>query len=294
MNFRRGFKVSLVACLWSSAGSLLWGCAAADDAAAHENVGEAQSALSLSRGFWSWGTTNGQTIDIGSAANQTCFLAGVAGNLNAGWGWDHGGRPSQAGVGIDGNGHYFVVASGGLDYGNVVMNNPVDGKVVCIGTSANRKSYSQGGAGQGVNETTTLEPIKANRQCFLSYVSGYSGTWASGSARAQVLQQGANWVLETANLGVSAGIPAFGAVCVDLPANTWSGTGAKGVGNPGSVTVNMLGEATPGACGLTGIQGPIANNSWTDGVLLNWPAKSPGEWTLTVVNGKTGWVTCID
>lgn len=258
-----------------------------------DELGTAQSALSLSRGLWGWGTTNGSDLDIGSAVGQTCFLAGVEGNLNAGWGWDHGGRASTAGVYMA-NGRWYLAARGGLDYGNVVINNPVGANAVCIGTDKNRKVYSQGGAGGSVNATKILEPVVANRQCFLARVSGYSGTWFSSSASVRLLKQNGNWVLSSSNLGVTAGIPFLNAVCVDVPAGTWVGTGALGTGNPGTATATMLAEAGPGVCGLTGVSGPLKYNAWGDGAMLSWPARSPGNWTIQVKNGKSGWVTCLD
>ncbi|MGN6105232.1 MAG: hypothetical protein ACTHU0_09030 [Kofleriaceae bacterium] len=277
-------------------GSLLLGCAAGLDEEGgeldDESLAEVESSLSLGRTFASWGTTNGPDLDIGPASTQTCFLAGVAGNLNAGWGWDHGGRASEAGLTIT-NGRWILTSAGGLDYGDVVMGNTVNAHVVCVGTTANRTFYSDGGAGGSVNRKKVLEPVAANRQCFLRQVSGYSGTWASSSARVKLIQENGNWVLESANLGVSAGIPYLGAVCFDIPAGTWVGTGSWGAANPGSGTFNVLGEATAGACGLTGIQGPLKNNEWDDGAMITWPSSSPGTWTIRVEDGKTGFVTCL-
>lgn len=283
---------------------LMMGCAmdgedtsGADDAGVDEpgadSLGSAESALALSRGFWSWGTTNGADLDLGPAAGQTCFLAGVAGNLNAGWGWDHGGRASTAGVYVA-NGRWYLAGRGGLNYGNVVMNNPVNAHAVCIGTAKNRITYFDGGAGGSVNHVKVLEPVKANRQCFLARVSGYSGTWFSSAARVRLLKQNGSWVLDSANLGVSAGIPLMSAVCVDIPAGTWVGTGNWGAGNPGTVNAITLFEGAPGICALSGVSGPLKYNAWDDGAMITWPAKSPGNWTIQVKNGKTGFVTCLD
>jgi len=285
---KMSWQVSLVS------SCLLFGCAMDPaDGAGDEELGEAESALSLSRGFASWGTTNGPDLDLGPAAGQTCFLAGVAGNLNAGWGWDHGGRPSIAGVHVSG-GHWWLTGSGGLDYGNAIINNPVNAHAVCIGTDTHQKTYHDGGAGGAVNHQVTLEPIAANRECFLREVTGYSGTWFSSAASVRLLKQSGNWVLASSNLGVSAGIPWITAICVDIPAGTWVGTGNWGAGNPGTVNGITLFEGAPGVCGLTGVSGPLKNNNWDDGAMITWPASSPGNWTIQVKNGKTGFVTCLD
>lgn len=266
---------------------LMFGCALDADEDPGDELGTSESALSLSRGFASWGTTNGPDLDLGPAAGQTCFLAGVAGNLNAGWGWDHGGRASTAGAYTSG-GHWFLAGAGGLNQYNVVMNNPVNAHAVCIGTDKNQKTYHQGGAGGSVNTTTTLEPVKANRECFLGRISGYSGTWISNAANVKLLKQGGNWVLSSSNLGTSAGIPFFSAVCVDIPDGTWVGTG-----NWSSNGITLF-EGAPGVCGLTGVSGSLSVSSWTNGAMITWPATSPGNWTIDVNGGKTGFVTCLD
>lgn len=53
-------------------------------------------------------------------------------------------------------------------------------------------------------------------------------------------------------------------------------------------------EGAPGICALSGVSGPLKYNAWDDGAMITWPAKSPGNWTIQVKNGKTGFVTCLD
>lgn len=263
-----------------------------EDTTGDEALGEIESSLSLARWFWSWGTTAGPDVDIGPASDRTCFLAGAAGNLNAGWGWDNGGSPSIAGVRISG-GRWLLSGTGGRDEGNTVIGNPVNARAVCIGTTANRTMYSDGGPGHFLNHKMYLEPVKAGRTCMLARVSGYSGSWSSSSARVQLIQQNGSWYLESANIVMNAGIPRIDVVCVDLPRGTWVGTGSWGAANPGSGTFPVLSEATAGVCGLTGISGPMKYNEWDDGAMLAWPASSPGTWTIRVEDGKRGYVTCL-
>ena len=271
---------------------LLFGCAL-DAGEGDDELGHAESALSLSRGFASWGTTNGSDLDLGPAAGQTCFLAGVAGNLNEGWGLDNTGRPSMAGVHIA-SGHWWLAGRGGLGANNVVLNNPVNAHAVCIGTDVHQTTYYDGGKYGSVNHIKILEPVTANRECFLREVSGYTGSWSSSAAHVRVMKQAGNWVLESSNLGVASGVPWLTAICVDIPAGTWVGTGLWAASNPGTYTANILYEGSPGVCGLNGVTGPIKNNDWSDGAMIDWPASSPGTWTMTVKNGKTGFVTCLD
>jgi hypothetical protein len=291
----RSFKSSCL--VWTLvSGTLVTGCAIdggdADDGVDGESLNEVTSELNLGRWYSAWGTTSGADHDVGVDSDWTCFLAGVAGNLNAGWGWDDGGSPSIARLFISG-GEWKLSARGGRDVGDVVIGNPVNAHAVCISTAADRTFYSDGGPGHFLNQKKYLEPVQSGRQCFLTEVSGYSGSWSSSAARVRLIQENGNWYLETANIGQSAGIPKFSAVCFDLPRGTWVGTGTRGAANPGSVTYNMLYEATAGVCGLTGIQGPLKYDEWDDGAMITWPASSPGVWTLRVEDGKRGWVTCL-
>jgi hypothetical protein len=256
-------------------------------------LGEVESPLNLARWFASWGTTNGPDLDLGPSTDRTCFLAGVAGNLNVGWGWDHAGRESEAAVWIK-DSRWIMTAAGGHDYDDVVMNNPVNAHAICIGTTTNRVIFYTGGAGGSVNNKVVIAPVTANRQCFLHDISGYSGTWWDSNARVKVFKENGNWVMESANLGTSDGIPNLGAVCVDVPAGTWVGTGSWGASNPGVFTANIEFEGTAAACGLTGISGPLKANEWDDGAMINWPASSPGTWTMRLEDGKTGFVTCVE
>jgi hypothetical protein len=259
-----------------------------------ESLGSVESEISGGRWYASWGTTNGPTLDITTGSqgvvtsDWTCFLSGVAGNLNAGWGWDHPGRWSEASVDLVG-GHWILTGEGGADYGNVPMNNPVNARAVCVHNVTNRFWTSMGGAGGSVNQKITLGTATANRVCMLNDVTGYSGSWISGSARAKVFKENGNWVFETANIGTSAGIPFFSAVCFDLPAGTWVGTGTWFAGT----NMPILTEGGPGECGLSGIAGSFSVNSWTNGDWIDWPDTYPGVWTIDVGSGKTGFVTCF-
>jgi hypothetical protein len=69
----------LVTMLLRASGAL--GCAIE---AVPEDEPVVQTEQAFGRWFWSWGTTAGPDLDLGSDANKTSFLAGVAGNLSVG------------------------------------------------------------------------------------------------------------------------------------------------------------------------------------------------------------------
>ena len=230
---------------------------------------------------------------MGPSNDRTCFLAGVAGNLNDGAASAQGGLAAAARVYTSG-GHWFLNASGGWAVNGIATGNPVNAHAVCIGTTANLTGGFIGGPGNPVNQKALIAPATANRQCFLADVRGYRGSWQSSAASVRTYVENGNWYLEAKNIGTAVDSSLFAALCVDVPPGSWVGTGAWGAANPGSGTVNVAFESNVMACGLTGIQGPLTFNDWADGALLNWPASSPGTWTMSLKDGKTGFVTCVE
>ena len=62
--------------------------------------------------------------------------------------------------------------------------------------------------------------------------------------------------------------------------------------SPSTVTFPLTSGAGVKACALTGITGAFNVNSWTDGVVMNFPPKIDGNWSLTVTGGKTATWAC--
>jgi len=246
---------------------------------------------SLGRWFASWGTTNGDDALLGPISDRTCFLSGVAGNLNAGATTWQVGWPSAARV-LQKNQGWFLRARGGGNNSGYAIGNPVLAHAVCITAVANRTNNVTWQSDWG---KTFLAAVTPNRQCFLTGVWGVGGSWMSNTDHVRVTNDGSNWWIDgtvnTSSLGNSRGYAS--AICVDMPANTWVGTGVWSVADPGSTTFNAGWDSTGMACALTGVQGHFTANDWSDGAVINWPAAIPGWWTLSLKNGKKAWVTCV-
>ncbi|WP_096331721.1 hypothetical protein [Nannocystis exedens] len=262
----------------------------------------------------SWGTTSDTLgLDMGSQSTRTCFLSGVAGNLNVGArdGFA-GGRPSVAwvydfpGVPHHNDDHYYLVAHGGA-YRNqtndlVWQNNPVNAQATCLYTTSDRQ-YDFWESGDGpvkiadLNSSTVVGP----RHCYLSGIEGVGGAWNSSTRYARVVRRTTTdashpttgWYIE-ANLPATANgdRARVHAQCITFPSTTsfTSNTLTAGVGATNSEVLTS-GSAVK-ACALTGISGALNVDDWADGAVMTFPATQTGNWTLTVKNGKSASWEC--
>jgi hypothetical protein len=245
----------------------------------------------LGRWFYSWGTTNGPDANLGPADDRTCFLSGVAGNLNAGDNSYGPGWPSKAQVSIY-NGGWWLRASGGGNWAGNPIGNPVLAHAVCINTVAGRTPNVKWQSDWG---PTLVAPVTPKRRCFLTGVWGVGASWMDGDDYVRVTNDGTNWWIDgavnTSQLGSSHGYAS--AMCVDMPTGTSVSSWTWYTNDPGSWTPNVGYDSTGMACALTGVQGHFTANDWTDGALINWPSSFPGYWKVALKNGKKAWVTCM-
>jgi hypothetical protein len=296
--------------------TLLLACAAegdADDEAYAPDLLVDDSEL-VGNGYtiFSWGTTHDDVgIDIGSKSNRTCFLAGVAGNLNVGAQPNFNGgvlsRESLARVSdkYPSTGHYWLVARGGAFVNQVNeqvwQNNPVNGQATCIFTTNDVKqgSWQSGDYPKKVAEISTGSSDV--RQCFLSGLWGISGSWNTSASYARVTKHTTTDATHpTTGWYIDAHLPKAAdgsharveARCVDFPYGTVLSTGALGTSGGGSYTSTLTSGAGIKACGLTGLAGAMNVNSWSDGALMNFPSQIDGQWSMTVKNGKTARWAC--
>jgi hypothetical protein len=256
-----------------------------------------QSNLNLSVGVWAWGTTDGTLLPLGSTSGQTCFLTGVAGDLNNGTDWVTDGN-SFAGV-FESGGNYFMKAWGGTS----LFGSPpaaVMAYVACLGTTLNR-TWSTWTSGNGPAFVDYLAP---NRYCFLESVEGAIATWGAADASVS-LAVGPNpynstdnnlyWWLNGTVQSSQWGHAKASAVCFDLPAGTQASGFYMSVPYPYQITGEPVAWSSNGMmCGLTGIAGPFNDSSWTDGAVLHWPPGRRGAWTLDLWNGKSLWADCAE
>ncbi|MCY1002884.1 hypothetical protein OWM54_37630 [Myxococcus sp. MISCRS1] len=236
-----------------------------------EETGETTQAVGVENAYW-WGTTaNGYTsTNIGPTTGRTCFLSGLQGNL----------KPAVAGRWATGG----VLQSAG-DYILFVSHNnskALGVGVQCIYTSAGRTTEMSWAQGQAAR---LLGAVTAQRRCFLTQVTA-SGGFASNSDYVRVWNDGLNWYLGGNLSGAGGGR----AVCVNVPED--HGGWLWIAGDPGGFTETLAYNPGGVACALSGVGGKFDDNSFTDGVSVDYNAGTR-YWEMSVMNGKRGWGNCV-
>lgn len=249
------------------------GCALEDNEAIDE--GEAAQAVS-SFGIWSWGCSGSLpcSLDLGLAAGQTCFLAGVEGNLQ-----NPGGAPSGVQV-LRAN----VANSSALHWGLQITPNshPVAGQAVCI--PGNMVSSGQWHSGQA---SVNLGPTADGRRCYLTGIRNTNGM-TSASHAVEVRVSGASWIL-TGNLPASTDVTA-NAVCV-VTAQRFNDF-AIVAGEGSSFLDQTIQTGDNLACGLRKLGGHFTSNSFSSGAWIEYDNAGP-SWSLNVVDGKQAVTYCV-
>ncbi|UQA59843.1 hypothetical protein [Polyangium aurulentum] len=291
-------------------GALSCGCMAGPEIESEEEmVGEAQDALTDWNFFTRTTATNLTGLTIANASLETCFLSGVAGNLNEGD--ELGGvasHPSVARVSIV-SGNYQLFAHGGAFTNQVndpvFSNNSIKANATCIPVTAGRTN----GSWTSLDTPHRITDLGTSlRQCFLSGVSGVSGVWNSATNFVRVVKVTTTdathpmtgWYIEgnlPENPGGSDG--SASAVCLDFPTGTEFVSGERTSTTEGGSTTTFigigLGATVKKGCGLTEIKGAFNVNSTADGILITPPTAAEGEasaWHMTVSNPKIGKWTC--
>jgi hypothetical protein len=252
----------------------LTGCAI-DDGNTDQSTGETRQAVS-SFGIWSWGCSSGSCqITLGPASGETCFLAGVWGNLQ------HAGAFSSV----------EVIQSGG-NWGLQVVHNgqPLGGTAVCIpGNPTAPPTLWFSGEGD-----VSIGTGGATERCFLTGVRNNNG-FTSNNDFVQVHKLRSGWALG-GNMGSDKSVEAH-AICVNVP----SATGDLGmVAVDGDSLLNRpIVSNNPGgwACGLKKLGGHFVASDYNDGVWIDYNNGSTNggnpEWELNGVNGKQATTYCV-
>jgi hypothetical protein len=247
------------------------GCAVEEgvDGGNSEATGQAQQAVSA-LGYWSWGCTSSCGLPLGTATDkqQTCFLAGVVGNLQP------AGSYSET----------MVVATGGHWELDIATNGrPLGADVVCVPGAPVATGVWQSGA----NEVSLGSG--ATRRCFLSGVRNTSGL-TEWTDYVQVRQVRGTWYLG-GNMTAAKDILAT-AVCVDVP--TASPDYGLVVSDGWPSTGNLIQDNHAGgwACGIKKLGGHFTTNDWNDGVWIDYNNGITG-WELNAVNGKQAATGCV-
>jgi len=252
---------------------LAGGCAVEDggDSGNTEATSEAQQAVSA-LGIWSWGCTQTCGLPLGTATDkeQTCFLAGVWGNLQP------AGSYSEVMVQqVSGHWELQIVTNG----------RPLGGTAVCVPGAPASVPYWVSGS----NEVSLGWGPK--RRCFLSGIRNTSGftEWTDFVQVRQV--RGGTWYLG-GTMSAAQGVTAT-ASCVEVP------TAALDYGLVVSDGVPSLGndiqDNNPGgwACGIKKLGGHFTTNDYGDGVWIEYK-NGISQWQLNAVNGKQVATDCVN
>lgn len=253
----------------------LSGCAVDNDTPSEAVIGESEQAVTRSAEF-EWGSTTSMTADLGPADSETCFLTSLRGNMIT-WMTDMGypDSPARAGAAIVNGRWVFHEWSNG---GAMAVT------VRCVPVVTNRTAVATWTSGSAA---TFLAPGAPNRHCFLTEVAktNYWG-WTTDADSVRVWKDPSNnWYIGGPQ---STGVRGS-AICVDFPGDygSWLWVAGTGSGthdlayNPGGVD-----------CFLTGLGGHFNAQDYSDGVTIGYDAGTR-TYNETVVNGKSGWATCV-
>jgi len=255
---------------------------------------------------WSWGTTSDEdgvaTTMVGY--DTSCILCGVSGDLSKGQEIDKGGcgdkaLRSEASTLSDWETNTWRVRGHGGRCGSVWNNNPVNAQATCF-------KYSASIEGTWTPDKPSVSfikyfPIQAGRQCFLSGIYGVDGSWINANTYARIRKVTTvdpthptpGWYIESNLQNAPSGSrPMIKFSCIDFPANHFFTSGTTQIKST-TQTINLTTGTGVKACGLTGIQGAFNVNSWTDGVIMNFPTSSTGDWSLTVSPQKSASWLCV-
>lgn len=226
-----------------------------------------------------------QEWDMGTSANQTCFVTGVRGDLS-GDPYDVG-TTHIAEVGtVMKNGHWFLVANAGIGTG-------VEFTALCITNVTNRvqMSVSECKSFGCIAPSVPGAPNFPNRRCFLTDIWSRAGmtfhyqgdstpglhvTKNAGDGRYYLQMWSSNDAAEPANMGGTV-------TCVDIAGDapgSWTGSVSELHVCSGSVTRGFL----------TGVFGDF-NGSTSDGVWMTNDLN--GGASVSTTNGKTAEFDCV-
>lgn len=240
-----------------------------------DEVRETTSQLLTGGWHYTWqqvGSDPPPVLDLGPTSDRTCFLTGVAGNLEA---------SARVRISEDVDGHWKLAVSSyaGLD---------LKGTVACLPTIAGRTEAV---------EWTSSEPrhvlgaFTSHRRCFLTSVSnGPGGYFENDEDHVRVWHDSKHWYIGGG--GNAAGV----ARCIDVDSDQGSWLWIAGSGHR---TDDLAADSGGVHCLLTGIGGRFISvmTPWDlpaleDGVLIGFEWKGQ-QWTMSTSRGKRGWATCF-
>jgi hypothetical protein len=270
------------------------GCAMDDAAGPEAATGEAQQAASAG-GFWEWSRhgnlpVSSDDVDMGSSANQSCFLAGVGGDLTS-----HNGAPEPAhtllsiafaGVsgnnnGVPGNGDLFLGAETGGPSENLRA------RAMCLSDAADRSTiFGYDPIHNFRTGPTQMVPDDGTHVCFLRALinddqSFNPGYFSSASDQIHIFSLNGFWWL-----GGDGAVRAD-AQCIRVQADLGEWNAVNG-------TVNLAqNDLNPGTqCFLTGFKGALRSTDFANGAFISYQSGLL-QYQLTASSGKGAWARCV-
>jgi len=237
--------------------------------------------------FWNWQRhdnlpTSSNSVDMGDNDNQSCFLAGVGGNIQSVYGAAQGAGVlyTIAKVGIyTENDHLHLEASTGSG------TEKLHGRAMCLNTTSGRTSTYEYNS-HFASSATQMKPDDGSYVCFLRRILNtefYYNDVDFGSSTDEVLifSLGGYWYL-----GGSGNVHAE-AQCIKVQQNLgeWNWTGG---------TINLAqNDLNPGTqCFLTGYKGTLRTNDYDNGAFISYDSGLL-QYNLTVSSGKRAWARCV-
>lgn len=228
---------------------------------------------------YAWGVTSTSSTNIGASANRTCFLSGVAGNLQPPAS-DFGVLPPSAGLWIDGNNDYHL---GITTYGR-----EVNAFAQCVSTTAGQTPPVTWRWNEGAKWLASLKN-HPYRRCFLTEIeTGYQpdqSGFVSNNDYVRIFQSGDDLYLG----GVQSNVASATAQCIDV--NVDYGSWQLTAGDPGG-RQDPLSNIAGIVCPLTGIGGHFNHDAWFDGAYTSLDT-GINQFYMNTANGHTGWTTCV-
>jgi hypothetical protein len=227
--------------------------------------------------------TSANSMDLGTNDWQSCFLAGVAGNIESEYG-----APEPAGV-LYG----FAAAGVYTDSGHLMLEaftaagwEKLHARAMCFNTTAGRSGVYTYDSDSD-SSATKMAADDGSHVCFLRRIVNtqwyYADTdFSSSSDEILIFSAGGYWYLGgTGNVHAEA-------QCIKVQQNLgeWSWVGGGTI----DLAQNDLNPGTQ--CFLTGYRGKLRDNDYDNGAFI-WYDNGLLQWKLTVSSGKKAWARCV-
>jgi hypothetical protein len=264
----------------------LAGCAIDDGANDEPTTDQTQQKASWGE-FYDWSReanlpTSADSTNIGSTSDRSCFLAGVAGNIESVYGASEGANTlySIALAGVDSeNGHFILQAETGGGY------EKLHARAMCLNDVSGRSSVFTYDSDYDTS-ATKMAADDGSHVCFLRQIVNTQfyyndNDFSSASDEIHIFSIGGYWYLG----GVGNVHAEAQCIKVQEDLGEWNWTNG---------TVNIAqNDLEPGTqCFLTGYKGTLRDDDYSDGAFISYESGLL-QYQLSVSAGKRAWARCV-